>query len=180
MKKVLFVVVLLVMITVASFAKVTDFIPSSASMVGVIENNSKNYDALKSAGIFGFLLRDMGLEGMLTQQFESMKYADPDFNPENIWGLLKGDMAFFTVGEINFDALYQMQNTLSLENGSAMDMMDPTSAMLPLMSAFENVSFCLVLEPTVNPDNSLKTIGKLLGMPLEYGPTPYGVTIEKV
>jgi len=180
MKRFLLVASLILLISIVSFAKVTDFVPANASMVGVIENNPENYDALKKAGIFGFLLRDMGLEGMLTQQFESMKYADPDFDPENIWGLLKGDMAIFTVGEINFEPLMAMQQTVTENGNSAMDMMDPTAAMLPLMSAFQNVSICLVLEPTVNPDDSLATLGKLMGMPLEYGPSQMGFTIEKV
>src|SRR6056297_3995985 len=110
MKRIIISFLLLVVLVTVQFADVADYIPSDSVFVFTSVNNPDNYAKLKEQTVFGFLLRDMGLEGMLAQQVESMKYADPEFKPENIWALLKGDIGLFVTGEIDYDVLAQMND----------------------------------------------------------------------
>src|SRR6056297_2038661 len=110
MKKVFLCFLVLVAFVTVQFADVTDYIPTDSVFAFTSVNNPENYAKLKEQTVFGFLLRDMGLEGMLAQQIESMKYADPEFKPENVWALLKGDIGLFVTGEIDYDVLAQMND----------------------------------------------------------------------
>src|SRR6056297_1683512 len=158
-------VTLFLLITVA-FGAVTDYVPEDSSMVFTSVNNSDNYSKLKEETVFGFLLRDMGVEGMISQQVESMKYADPEFKPENIWALLKGDIAVFTQGEINYGALAQMNKNMA-DNPSAS--VNPNQAIGQLGAAFANLDFAVVLKPAANPDDVLAAVNKLMPNPVQFG-----------
>ncbi|HPE41018.1 MAG TPA: hypothetical protein PLI77_08040 [Bacteroidales bacterium] len=121
---------------------------------------------MKEQTVFGLLLRDMGLEGMLSQQVESMKYADPEFQSANVWALLKGDIGLFVAGEINYEALAQMDE---MSDPEALMYMDPMMALGPVMESIEDLNFALILQPTASPKDVLKTLGKLLQMELQFG-----------
>ncbi len=167
MKKFVLTLVVLSLFAVCSFANVTDYIPADAVFAFTSVNNSENYDQLKADTIFGFLLRDMGIEGMLGQQIESMKYSDPDFVPENLWALLQGDMAMFVQGEVNYDALVKMNSQMS-DPEMAMSM-DPMMALAPLMEVVQDLKFAFILKPTVAPADVLAALNKLLPTPLVFG-----------
>lgn len=166
MKKIALCLVVLLVFVTFSFSEVTDYVPSDSVFVFTSVNNTENYSKLKEETIFGFLLRDMGIEGMLAQQVESMKYADPEFKPENLWAILKGDMAMFVKGEIDYDALAQMDSQMS---DPEMLMMNPMMAMDPMMKAIEDLSFAFIMKPAASPDEVLKAINKLLQMELQFG-----------
>ncbi|MFP4460706.1 MAG: hypothetical protein ACLFQE_00740 [Thermotogota bacterium] len=166
MKKVFICFLMLLAFVTVQFADVTDYMPADSVFAFTSINNPDNYAKLKEQTVFGFLLRDMGLEGMLSQQVESMKYADPDFKPENVWALLKGDIGLFVRGEIDYDALAQMDE---MSNPDQMMAMDPMASLGPLMEAIEDLNFALILKPTANPGDILKTMGKLLQMELQFG-----------
>ena len=166
MKRIIVCFLVLLAFVTVQFGDVTDYIPSDSVFVFTSINNPENYAKLKEQTVFGFLLRDMGLEGMLAQQVESMKYADPEFKPENIWALLKGDIGLFVKGEINYDAIAQMNDMAEPED---MMYMDPMMALGPMMEAIEDLNFALILKPTANPKDVLDTLGKLLQMELQFG-----------
>lgn len=166
MKKVFFCFLLLLAFITVQFAEVTDYIPADSVFAFTSVNNPENYAKLKEQTIFGFLLRDMGLEGMLSQQVESMKYTDPEFKPENVWALLQGDIGFFARGEINYDVLAQMNEMADPEQMMAMD---PMASLGPVMEAIEDMNFALILKPTANPQDIIETMGKLLQMELQFG-----------
>ncbi len=166
MKKVFLCFVVLLAFVTVQFSEVTDYIPADSVFAFTSVNNPENYAKLKEQTIFGFLLRDMGLEGMLSQQVESMKYADPEFKPENVWALLQGDIGLFVRGEINYDVLAQMDE---MSNPEQMMAMDPMASLGPLMEAIEDLNFGLILKPTANPQDILETMGKLLQMELQFG-----------
>ncbi|MEA1882900.1 MAG: hypothetical protein U9N62_00030 [Thermotogota bacterium] len=166
MKKVFFSFLVLLAFVTIQFSDVTDYIPADSVFAFTSVNNPENYAKLKEQTIFGFLLRDMGLEGMLSQQVESMKYADPEFKPENVWALLQGDIGLFVRGEINYDVLAQMDEIADPEQMMAMD---PMASLGPLMEAIEDLNFALILKLTANPKDILETMGKLLQMELQFG-----------
>jgi hypothetical protein len=163
MKKFVLILVVLSLFAVCSFANVVDYIPADSVFAFTSVNNSENYDQLKADTIFGFLLRDMGIEGMLGQQIESMKYSDPDFVPENLWALLQGDMAMFVQGEVNYEALAKMS-----DSEMAMDM-DPMTALAPLMEVVQDLKFAFILEPAAAPADVLAAINKLFPLELTFG-----------
>lgn len=166
MKRVFLCFLVLLAFVTIQFADVTDYIPADSAFVFTSVNNPDNYAKLKEQTIFGFLLRDMGLEGMISQQVESMKYADPEFKPENVWALLQGDIGLFVRGEINYDVLAQMDE---MADPDQMMAMDPMASLGPLMEAIEDLNFALILKPTANPQDILQTMGKLLQMELQFG-----------
>ena len=166
MKKVFLCLLVLLAFVTVQFADVTDYIPADSAFAFTSVNNPENYAKLKEQTIFGFLLRDMGLEGMLSQQVESMKYADPEFKPENIWALLQGDIGLFVRGEINYDVLAEMNDMSDPEQMMAMD---PMASLGTVMEAIEDLNFGLILKPTANPKDVLETMGKLLQMELQFG-----------
>ena len=167
MKKFVLTLVVLSLFAVCSFANVTDYIPADSVFAFTAVNNSENYDQLKADTIFGFLLRDMGIEGMLGQQIESMKYSDPDFVPNNLWALLKGDMAMFVQGEIDYEALAQMSNQMS-DPEMAMSL-DPMMALAPLMDVVKDLKFAVILKPAAAPADVLAALNKLLPTPITFG-----------
>ncbi|HQC38373.1 MAG TPA: hypothetical protein PLF98_08705, partial [Thermotogota bacterium] len=138
MKKTLVSVLLLVLLAMSAFSAIVDYVPADASFAMVMRDNAAHYEQLKNVGIFGFLLRDMGLESMVAQQFESMKYTDPDFKPENFWGLLGGDVALFAQGDVDFSALVGM-----LGMGS-----DPTEMLPEVMGQVQNMTLAFIIKPT--------------------------------
>jgi len=175
MKKFSILTVTLFLLLTVAFGAVTDYIPEDSSMVFTSVNNSENYSKLKEETVFGFLLRDMGVEGMISQQVESMKYADPEFKPENIWALLKGDIAVFTQGEINYEALAQMNKDMA-DNPSAS--VNPNQAIGQLAAAFANLDFAVVLKPAASPDDVLAAVNKLMPNPVQFGQND-GFVMEK-
>ncbi len=166
MKRVILCFLVLLALVTVQFADVADYIPSDSVFVFTSVNNPENYAKLKEQTVFGLLLRDMGLEGMLSQQVESMKYADPEFKSENVWALLKGDIGLFVAGEINYDALAQMDE---MSDPEAMMYMDPMMALGPVMESIEDLNIALILQPTASPKEVLGTLGKLLQMELQFG-----------
>jgi len=167
MKKFVLTLAVLSLFVVCSFANVTDYIPADAVFAFTAVNNSKNYDQLKEDTIFGFLLRDMGIEGMLGQQIESMKYSDPDYVPENLWALLQGDMAMFVQGEVNYEALVKVSEGMSHQETNSS--MNPMDSLAPLMEAVKDLKLAFILEPTVAPADALAALNKLISTPLTFG-----------
>jgi len=170
MKKLFVSVFLLVLLFVSAFSAIVDYVPADASFAMVMRNNATHYEQLKKVGIFGFLLRDMGLESMVAQQFESMKYTDPKFKPENFWGLLGGDVALFAQGDVDFSALTGM-----LGMGS-----DPSYMLPEVMEQLQSMTMVLIVRPTVDPDLVIDTWNKVLGMQMAWGMDEYsGMVMEK-
>ncbi|NLZ13500.1 MAG: hypothetical protein GXY29_04840 [Thermotogaceae bacterium] len=170
MKKTLVSVLLLVLLVMSAFSAIVDYVPADASFAMVMRDNAAHYEQLKNVGIFGFLLRDMGLESMVAQQFESMKYTDPDFKPENFWGLLGGDVALFAQGDVDFSALVGM-----LGMGS-----DPTEMLPEVMGQVQNMTLAFIIKPTADPDLVINTWNKVLGMQMAWGIDEYsGMVLEK-
>ena len=170
MKKTLVSVFLLALLFVSAFSAIVDYIPAEASFAMVMRDNAAHYEQLKNVGIFGFLLRDMGLESMVAQQFESMKYTDPDFKPENFWGLLGGDVALFAQGDVDFSAFAEM-----LGLGS-----DPSYMLSEVMEQLQSMTMALIVKPTADPDLVIDTWNKVLGMQMAWGMDEYsGMVMEK-
>jgi len=170
MKKVLVSVLLVVLLCVSAFSAIVDYVPADASFALVMRNNASQYEQLKKVGIFGFLLRDMGLESMIAQQFESMKYTDPSFKPENFWGLLGGDIAAFSQGEFDFSVFGDLFGFAS----------DPDDLLPEMMDRLQDLSMVFIIKPTADPDLVIKTWNKALGMEMAWGVDPYsGMMLEK-
>jgi len=175
MKKILFLAVLSLFVVAGAFSTVLDYVPADSSMVFVMQNNDLNYDALKGAGIFGFLLRDMGLESMITQQFETMKYSDPTFNPDNLWALLKGDVALFASGDFDLSKLMNMSNMSKPESALS----DPAGALGDLEGILDNVDLCAIIKPKASPDAVIETLNKALDTRFVFDVEEDGIYLAK-
>lgn len=173
MKKVVVFFLFSFLVLLSGFAAITDYLPADSSLVFVMRDNAANYTSLKNVGIFGFLLSDMGIESMIAQQFESLKYSDPNFKPEDFWGLIAGDIAFFVKGDVDF-------NALGLSGNLSSDSLDPLSMLPDLTTVLQKLDAALIIRPTQNPDIVLDTWNKLLGINLAWGKDETtGLTIVK-
>ncbi len=164
MKKALVVLCFLTVFSAFLFSSVLNFIPRDASVVFVSRDNATNYENLKKVGIFGFLLRDLGIEGLISMQVETLKYVDQTFVPEHFWALIEGDIAFFAKGAFDLSAL----ENLAMMGESAL-LMDETEMLDTVQSLGEDMEACLIIRPTVDPQKALHALNKLLGMNISFG-----------
>jgi hypothetical protein len=173
MKKATLCIVLSLFAFMLGFSAIVDYIPADASFAMVLRDNAKNYAGLKQVGIFGFLLRDMGIESMIAQQFESIKYTDPEFVPSNFWGLLGGDIAAFAQGDVDLSALGELMNVGMM--GS-----DPSEALPEALDMLKEMNAAIIIKPAGDPETVIKTWNKVLGMEIAWGEEPMtGIMVEK-
>ncbi len=164
MKKALVVFCFLMVIATFLFSSVLDFIPRDASAVFVSRDNATNYENVKKVGVFGFLLRDLGIEGLISMQVETLKYVDQTFVPDHFWALIEGDIAFFAKGTFDVSAL----ESLAMMGDSAL-FMDETEMLDTVQSLGQDMEACLIIRPTIEPQKALNAVNKLLGMNISFG-----------
>lgn len=164
--------VLFTLLTVLAVSSVVDFIPKDSMVVFVSRDNARNYEEMKSVGVFGFLMRDLGIEGLISQQVETMKYVDPQFDPANFWALIDGDIGFFAKGEADLSLLEELAQI------DEMDLMMGDVDPFWLFEIFgEYVDSCLIIKPTVSPDLVLDAMNRLLGMDIVFGEPIMGMDL---